>query len=43
MYYHVEGLGFSRLTPINTNTGCLPQSPRAKKRRYTVPLFLLTR
>lgn len=28
MYYHVEGQGFTRVTPINTNVSCIPKSPR---------------
>lgn len=27
MYYHVEGLGFTHLTAINTNMGCIYKSP----------------
>lgn len=28
MYYHVEGQGFTRVTPINTYVSCIPKSPR---------------
>lgn len=28
MYYHVEGQGFTRETPINTNVSCIHKSPR---------------
>lgn len=28
MYYHVEGQGFTHVTPINTNVSCLRKSPR---------------
>lgn len=31
MYYHVEGLGFTHLTAINTNVGCLYKSPLSEE------------
>lgn len=35
MYYHVEGLGFARLTAINTNVGCLYKSPLSEEGRLS--------
>lgn len=45
MYYHVEGLGFTHLTAINTNMGCIYKSPlRSQKGPHSfVPAERLTR